>query len=133
MDSRGCPKRVTPFVYLKTKVNLIMTIEQTQIVDMIFVNKNTGELLLVISDHLDWEQDVHPHLMLLQEKLNTYLSFVESGEILEAYPDSKGRNIVITVVGKYPLGEAAIDFFTQAASIIEEAGMKLRFEVLKEA
>src|SRR5262245_55435174 len=111
-----------------------MTIEQTQVVDMMGVNEHTGELQLVISDHLDWDHDTntHTHLILLQEKLNTYLSFVESGEILESYPASKGRDIVIYVVGKYPLGEAATEFFTQAASIIEEAGMKLGFQLFKE-
>lgn len=108
-----------------------MSIEQAEIVDGIGVDKKTGELNLIITDHLDWNENTHNHLMLLQEKINTYLSFVESGELLETYPDSKGRNVVVKVVGKYPLGDVGTKFFAQASSMIEDTGIRLRFELFK--
>ena len=108
-----------------------MSIEQTQVVDGIGVDKKTGELLLIITDHLNWNDNPDDHLMLLQEKINAYLSFVESGELLEAYPDSKDRSIIVNVVGKYPLADVGINFFAQAGSVIEDAGIKLRFELFE--
>ena len=40
------------------------------------------------------------HLNALQEKLKTYLAFVESGEIFEAYSDARGRRLRIDVICK---------------------------------
>ncbi len=65
-----------------------MSIEQTDLVDIISIDRMTGEVILTISDHLDWS-DCGAHLLLLQSKLNRYLAFVESGEILQSYPKAK--------------------------------------------
>jgi len=108
-----------------------MSIDQTQVVDGIGVDEETGEVILVITDHFNWDDNVHDHLILLQEKINAYLSFVEGGELLEVYPDSKGRKVVINVIGKYPLGDTGTNFFAQASPVIEGAGMHLRFELFK--
>jgi len=43
--------------------------------------------------------------MLFQTKLNHYLAFVESGEILESYPGAKGRPILFSAVFKFPPDE----------------------------
>jgi len=64
-----------------------VTIEQTGIVDSIGVAQETGEVFLTISDHLDWNDANQNNLLLLQEKINTYLAFVESGELTQTYPD----------------------------------------------
>lgn len=103
-----------------------MTVESTNIVDAIGVDDATGNVVLTITDHLEWAETDNEHLLLLQEKLNTYLSFVESGEILKAYPNAKGRAVLIDVVCKYPLNHHAQDFYKRVASIIEGAGIKLR-------
>jgi hypothetical protein len=39
--------------------------------------------------------------VLLQGKINLYLAFVESGEMVDAYPDSEGRAVAIRIVFKY--------------------------------
>ncbi|MGO8134287.1 DUF6572 domain-containing protein, partial [Rhizobium ruizarguesonis] len=57
-----------------------MALDETNVIDAIGVDKATGELVLTITDHLEWKGSDSEHLLLLQEKLNTYLGFVESGE-----------------------------------------------------
>lgn len=47
-----------------------------------------------ISDHLDWDDELE-HIHALQEKINAYLRFVESGEILGKYPQAAGKTPVI--------------------------------------
>lgn len=42
-----------------------MSIEQADVIDAIVVDKETGQVVLTISDHLEWGDD---HLLLLQEK-----------------------------------------------------------------
>jgi hypothetical protein len=65
---------------------------------------------------------VNEHLFCLQEKLNSYLRFVESGEIIAIYPKAAGRHIVFDVVQKYPAPQEASWFFERALKAINGAG-----------
>ena len=107
-----------------------MSVDQTNVVDAIGIDNVTGEVVLTISDHLEWTGCDNDHLFLLQEKLNTYLSFIESGEIFESYPAAKAASLLIDVVGKYPLNQAAELFYDRAASIIEGAAVRLRYRLI---
>ena len=60
-----------------------MSIEQTDQVDVMSVDGKAGDPVLTVSDHLEWTGTVW-FQKILQAKLNKYLSFVESGEILGA-------------------------------------------------
>jgi len=104
-----------------------MSVDQTNVVDAIGLDNQSGELVLTISDHLVWGDAKSEHFFLLQEKLNKYLSFVEGGEILKAYPDAAGRKVVIDVVCKYQVNDVASIFFSKAKAIIDTAGMELRY------
>lgn len=106
-----------------------MTIEQIAVVDFISIAEELNEVVLSISDHLEWEGN-DEHLLLFQEKLNKYLAFIESGEILESYPKAKGKNVVITLVCKFPLSEKARKVFDCAVSIVDDAGFQLKFQQL---
>ncbi len=103
-----------------------MSVDQTNVVDAIGMDTATGNVVLTITDHLEWTGHDNDHLLLLQEKLNTYLSFVESGEILQTYPNAKDKTVLIDVVCKYPPNQQARDFYSQIVQIIEGAGMKLK-------
>jgi hypothetical protein len=65
----------------------------------------------------------------LQRKLNAYLAFVESGEILERYPDAKGRPVVFEVVFKFRPDREGEKFLTRAKKVVESAGFGLRWEM----
>lgn len=105
-----------------------MTIEQTRVIDMIGIDNQTGTCILTISDHLDWEDELS-HLYLLQEKLNSYLAFVESEEILESYPEATGRNICFMIYFLHDIPEIAKQFLENARHTISSAGFELCFEV----
>lgn len=105
-----------------------MTVENTQVIDIINVDPITGDVVLNIADHLPFEGH-DDHLFVLQEKINTYLSFVESGEILESFPSAKGRSVVIKVICKYAPSQLAKQFFDNAGVVIQDAGLTLLYEV----
>ena len=107
-----------------------MTVEEPGKIDFTAFDPQSGEMCLVISDHLDWTEQGE-HLLLLQSKLNSYLAFIESGEIYTKVPKASGRKIVIEVMGKFPLSEEARRFYQLAGKAIEDAGFSLRFELLK--
>ena len=105
-----------------------MSIDQTDKIDLVNIEHQTGDVLLVISDHLDWNQDEGEHLLMLQAKLNTYLAFVEGGQMYRQIPETMGRRVVINLVGKFPLSEEATKFFGLASQEIHQAGFFLHFE-----
>jgi hypothetical protein len=57
-----------------------MSILETGKIDIVATKLNSNEVRLVVSDHLDWS-DVEGHFSLLQDKINTYIAFVESGQL----------------------------------------------------
>lgn len=103
-----------------------MSVDQTDVVDAIGIDDTTGQIVLTISDHLEWNNE---HLLILQEKINTYLSFVESGELIDSYPNLKEREVLIDVVCKYSPNENAEGFLSQVNSIAEGAGIKFNYRI----
>jgi hypothetical protein len=69
-----------------------MAVDEPSTIDIMSVDP-TGALVLTISDHLDWSDSL-AHERVLQEKLNSYLAFIESGQILEHHPEVSIREIV---------------------------------------
>lgn len=108
-----------------------MSIEQTEKVDFVSVDQASEDLLLTISDHLAWDQGEGEHLLLLQKKLNAYLRFIESGEVAKKFPEARGRNVVINVVGQFPMSEKAKLFFEKASAAIQAAGFTLKFNLFR--
>lgn len=106
-----------------------MSIEQSDTVDFVSVDDASGRVLLTISDHLDWDEDERAHLLMLQEKINAYLRFIESGEINKKFPEASGRKIAISVVGQFPLSKQADLFFQHAKTAIRSAGFSLEFKL----
>ena len=101
-----------------------MTVEQTKIIDTIGIDKVSGNVVLSIIDSLDWEEE-DKHLLLLQAKINSYLSFVESGEMLESYFRAGTRPKVIKISFLYEPPDSAQEFLRTAKTILEEAGFGL--------
>jgi hypothetical protein len=106
-----------------------MSIEQTNTVDFVTLDESSGEALLTISDHLAWDENEGAHLELLQHKLNAYLRFIESGELIREFPHLKGKSVVINLVGKFPLSKQAKVFIGNASKAVQDAGFRLQFEV----
>ncbi len=102
-----------------------MSVEQTNVVD--FLSTNADKVILTISDHLDWDKE-NKHILLLQEKINSYLAFIESGEILERYPDSKGRRPMISIKLMHKPNIEALDFFAKVKKVAATIGVDFHFE-----
>ena len=107
-----------------------MTIEQTDKIDFIGESES-GNIVLTVSDHLEWDKE-NEKLFLLQEKINSYLAFLESDEVLEHYPNSKYQAYIINIVSKYKPTEEAEKFLSLAKEAIIEAGFNLKWELLED-
>ncbi len=108
-----------------------MSIIDKDKIDSIGIDKENGNVILGISDHLDWSNE-YEHLIMLQDKINSYLNFIESGEIYESYPKAKDRNIEIMIYAKYDITEKEEEFFNFAYNTIVESGFSLSCKITGE-
>ena len=109
-----------------------MAVDQPDVIDVASMSKSSGELILTISDHLDWASSIE-HQTVLQKKFNAYLAFAESEEIWQQFPDAKGRPVVFNVVFRYRPDKQGLLFLDRARAVIESAGFGLRYEVFAES
>jgi hypothetical protein len=103
-----------------------MSVDETDKIDLLVTDREKTHVLLVITDHLDWEEfDEEFHLELLEDKLNAYLHFIKDGELVKMRPDLEGLPITIRVDAKYPPSSEATKFYRQAGPMVAEAGASL--------
>jgi hypothetical protein len=105
-----------------------VSVEQTGSIDVISIDVPRAEVVLTVSDHLDWSNEVD-HYRLIQTKLNSYLRFVESGEIFEHKPEAKNMTVVFRIVFKYAPNQRARQFLMQLSKVVESAGFCFRYEI----
>jgi hypothetical protein len=108
-----------------------MSVDQPDVVDMVSISQ-AGEVALTVSDHLDWSNSIE-HQTILQNKLNAYLAFVESGELIQQYPEARGRNVVLNVVFKHRPDRDGLVFMKRATRVIQSAGFRLQYELFAES
>lgn len=93
------------------------------------IGEDEKEIVLAISDHWTWDNSdgIPPdmHVYKLQDKLNNYLAYIESGEISDKY-NIEGKKLVIEIWNKYPISELGMEFIQKASKIVEKEGYELR-------
>jgi hypothetical protein len=99
-----------------------MSLDNVEVVDAVGTETEGGTVVLSIIDAWDWN-DERSHLRALQDKLNAYFGFVESGQIYEAYPDADGPPLRIDIVSKFPIPEAGLAFLEKASAVAAELNM----------
>lgn len=105
-----------------------MSVIETDKIDGMGKGKENIELILLITDHLDWENE-QEHLMILQNKINSYLGFIESKQYVETYPNDNFENCVIEIHFKNGMSENCFKFLDAVANQVEEFNIKIRAEV----
>ena len=87
-----------------------MPVDDLTVVDIVAISATTGEAVLVIADHLQWDER-NEHLLILQNKINAYLEGLDNGSIYAGWPEAKNRKILIEVKAKYEPNQTAQRFF----------------------
>lgn len=105
-----------------------MGIDKAGLIDAIGVDKNTGEVVLSILDAHDWDEE-REHLLLLKEKINRYLGFVESGEIQQCYPSAQDQLCRIDILFRCQPPAKVDGFLIEAQNVVLEYGCKLRWSL----
>jgi hypothetical protein len=112
-----------------------VSLKRAGVVDWLGIEKGSGHIVLTVVDDLDWS-DEGGHLLALQEKLNRYLAFIESGEVFERLAEDVKRAvphstpIKVSILAKYPLPEQGKAFLVHAQSKFMDSGYGLFFKVV---
>lgn len=86
-----------------------MSIIEVNVVDAIGISKDSKNLILMISDHLDWNNEAD-HLFALQSKINSYLGFIESKQYNETYPHDIFESYIIDLRFKFKITAKCLEF-----------------------
>lgn len=105
-----------------------MTIENINEIDGLALDESNNELILLITDHLEWYDEL-AHLNILQNKINNYLSFIENKQYKEIYPKYEIRGYLLKISFQYDLPQKGIDFLSYVADQIKKLNIKIEAEV----
>jgi hypothetical protein len=78
------------------------------VIDVIASDSKTGEVVLVMDQPNEWD-DSDEQLFSLQERFNTYVSFLLDGEMAEAHPELAGKPARIELRCAHMPGTRALD------------------------
>ena len=78
-----------------------LNIENTDTIDGLAYEQETSILILLLADGMDWS-DMNRHLLLLQEKLNTYIWYIDSRQYEEKNTDVKKIEIRVSFLFQEP-------------------------------
>ncbi|MBV6880039.1 DUF6572 domain-containing protein [Epilithonimonas ginsengisoli] len=105
-----------------------MSVEQIDKIDFISTT-DEEKVELTISDHLEWDEE-NNHILVLQNKINAYLDYIQNGQILEVYPNLKNKDIIISLMMKYNPNEKALAFLNHCDEFMETLDLAFKWKTV---
>jgi hypothetical protein len=106
-----------------------VSLDNTGVVDAIGLEAPTDTIVLTVLDSWEWG-DEQLHLKSLQEKLNSYFAFIESGQIYDDYPSARGKSLRIDVIAKCPVPNTCVTLLAEANSIARQLEVEIKLDVV---
>jgi hypothetical protein len=106
-----------------------MSISETDKIDIVATRPDSTVVRLVIADHLPWD-DLDAHGRLLQDKINTYLDFVASGQLgrMREPKVPASPEIWIVLAAQHRPTVPASEFLGRVEEFLRGLGMKFALE-----
>lgn len=107
-----------------------MSITEVDKIDLVASRPDSNIVKLVVTDHLEWD-DLDAHSLILQEKIDSYLYFVESGQLGDLAEPALPADIkvCITLASLYPPPSEAEPLLQQIRDSLESIGILFEVEV----
>jgi len=105
-----------------------MSVENSKILDGIALTKDNNGIILLIADHIDWE-DEYRHLLMLQEKINSYILFLEEKQYKEIYHNDSIFYGIIEIHFLHNIPSNAEKFLQTVQNQVSELGIKVQYIV----
>ena len=98
------------------------------VIDVFAVDQKTGEVLLLMKESRPWTGG-HEQLHQLQEKFNTYASFILDGEMTEAHPELNRRSARIELRCQHLPSDEALALLQAIHDQLELQGIEVEVVV----
>ena len=103
-----------------------MSIAESNVIDGVGISKDNNHVLgLFLADHLDWK-DEYQHLLALQEKINSYISYVETKQYEETYPNHQIDAFLLDIHFKYDITENCEKLLNVVAEQVAPLNMSIQ-------
>lgn len=101
-----------------------MSLRDVDAIDYIGVNILFRRVYVGLFDELDWS-DEREHQNLLTKKIDRYIRYIRSGQLLLNYPKVRSYEIVVEYVSMHPMPPSAVEFWRSRERVLEVAGYKV--------
>ena len=105
-----------------------MAVDKSSQIDAIANDKENACLVLLITDHLNWDNEFE-HLKILQDKINAYVAFIESKQYDEIYPNADFKMAMIEIHFKYDITDSCQKFLQVAQDQLGQIGIKIKAQI----
>ena len=110
-----------------------MAIDNVNTIDAMAIDRERNAILLLLTDHIEWKNNnflsEYDHLMLLQDKINAYLSYLESKQYKEQYPKEAFDMAVIEIHFKYDITDNCEKFLNTVQNQVGQYGIKIEVHI----
>ena len=107
-----------------------MAVTESNKIDGIAIGDDNKTLIMLITDHLDWDTEFEfDHLTILQEKINSYLGFIESKQYMEIYPDNVFYKFLIEISFLHEITDNCIKYIDNANRQLTGTDIEIVFSV----
>jgi len=107
-----------------------MSIIDPTIVDSQAVTPDGKGIALLISDHLTWESE-QLHLQALQDKLNSYISYLRCAQFAQYFPDMEFTYAVIDIHFLHGITPKCQQFLKAVQQSVGEFGIQIYVSLTK--
>ena len=111
-----------------------MAIDNANVIDGMAIDKEKNAICLLLTDHLPWNCDnnsigEHEHLVLLQDKINAYISYLETKQYEETYPEAHFVMAVIEIHFEYEITKNCEKFLNAVQNQIGQHGIIIKAHI----
>ncbi|MEG2687275.1 MAG: DUF6572 domain-containing protein [Christensenellaceae bacterium] len=105
-----------------------MAVDNASQIDAIANDKENACLVLLITDHLSWDNEFK-HLKILQDKINAYVAFIENKQYDEIYPNAGFKMVMIDIHFKYDIIDSCLKFLQVVQDQLGQMGIKIKAQI----
>lgn len=110
-----------------------MAIDDPNVIDGIAIDESRKAVCLLLTDHLAWSGkgslNEYDHLILLREKLNAYISYLETRQYEEQYPREELAMAVIELHFQYDITENCERFLHTVQDQVGPYGIQIEAHI----
>ena len=105
-----------------------MAIDNAEVIDATAYEGK--KLILQLYDHLEFDDEIiKEHMFMLQDKLNTYIWFIDSKQYEETYPNASLSVYEIQIKFKYQPSDFCIEYLNRVNNKLGSMNITVMFEV----